>query len=116
MTIPRARGLEFEIVCVADRGRSPWRPSELLRVSADGALGLGLGRPGTGGREPALGYKQIGDEQLRAQEGEERRLFYVAMTRAKELLIITGAAKLYGWTQSRAAGGGAIAWIAPAFV
>jgi ATP-dependent helicase/nuclease subunit A len=116
MTIHRAKGLEFEIVCVADLGRSPWRPSELLRVSADGRLGLRLARPGTGGREPALGYKQIGDEQLRAQEGEERRLFYVAMTRAKELLIISGAAKLDGWTESGAVGGGAIAWIAPAFV
>jgi ATP-dependent exoDNAse (exonuclease V) beta subunit len=116
MTIHRAKGLEFEIVCVADLGRSPWRPTELLRVSADGRLGLRLARPGTGGREPALDYKQIGDEQLRAQESEERRLFYVAMTRAKERLIISGAAKLDGWTEGGAVGGGAIAWIAPAFV
>ena len=116
MTIHRAKGLEFEIVCVADLGRSPWRPSELLRVSADGRLGLRLARPGTGGREPALDYKQIGDEQFRAQESEERRLFYVAMTRAKERLIISGAAKLDGWTEGGAVGGGAIAWIAPAFV
>ncbi len=116
MTIHRAKGLEFEIVCVADLGRSPWRPAELLRVSADGRLGLRLARPGTGGREPALDYKQIGDEQLRAQESEERRLFYVAMTRAKERLIISGAAKLDGWTEGGAVGGGAIAWIAPAFV
>jgi ATP-dependent helicase/nuclease subunit A len=116
MTIHRAKGLEFEIVCVADLGRSPWRPAELLRVSADGRLGLRLARPGTGGREPALGYKQIGDEQLRAQESEERRLFYVAMTRAKERLIISGAAKLDGWTEGGAVGGGAIAWIAPALI
>ncbi len=32
MTIHRAKGLEFEIVCVADLGRSPRRAAELLRV------------------------------------------------------------------------------------
>ncbi len=38
MTIHRAKGLEFEVVCVADLGRGPrWR-AELLRVGRDGAF------------------------------------------------------------------------------
>jgi ATP-dependent helicase/nuclease subunit A len=116
MTIHRAKGLEFKVVCVADLGRVPWRPSELLRVDGDGRLGLRLARAGVAGREPALDFKSIGDQQQRTQESEERRLFYVAMTRAQERLILSGAAKFDGWTGNGHTGGGAIAWIAPAFV
>ena len=48
MTIHRAKGLEFEIVCVADLGRGPrWR-AELMRVGRDGRFGLRLAQPGTG--------------------------------------------------------------------
>jgi ATP-dependent helicase/nuclease subunit A len=118
MTIHRAKGLEFPVVCVADLGRSPRPPSAILRVSDDGRLGLRLARAGAGGRESALDYTAIGDEVRAAEEAEERRLFYVAMTRARERLLLSGAARLEGWLQSppRSVGGGPIAWIAPAFV
>jgi ATP-dependent helicase/nuclease subunit A len=116
MTIHRAKGLEFEIVCVADLGRAPWRTSPLLRVTRDGRIGLRLARLGTGGREPALAYNEIGQEQQLDEQSEERRLFYVAMTRARERLILSGAARLDGFQGSGSTGGGAIAWIALAFV
>ena len=46
MTIHRAKGLEFEIVCVADLGRGPrWR-ADLMRVGRDGRFGLRLGQAG----------------------------------------------------------------------
>jgi ATP-dependent exoDNAse (exonuclease V) beta subunit len=112
MTIHRAKGLEFDIVCVADLGRGPrWR-AELMRVGRDGRFGLRLAQPGTGRRESALDYKALGDEQQAAEAREERRLFYVAMTRAKERLIISGAAKLESWQSS----GGPIAWLGPALL
>ncbi len=117
MTIHRAKGLEFRVVCVADLGRVPRPPSELLRVSGDGRLGLRLARAGVAGREPALDYRALGDERRGAEEREERRLFYVAMTRARERLILSGAAKFEGWTvEGKHTGGGPVAWIAPAFV
>jgi ATP-dependent helicase/nuclease subunit A len=116
MTIHRAKGLEFEIVCVADLGRAPWRPYELLRVGRDRRIGLRLARPGAAGREPALDYAAIGEEQRAEQEAEERRLFYVAMTRAKERLILTGAARLERFSEQRDERGGPMRWIAPAFV
>jgi ATP-dependent helicase/nuclease subunit A len=117
MTIHRAKGLEFPVVCVADLGRSPRPPSEILRVSVDGRLGLRLARAGAGGRESALDYKALGDEARAAADREERRLFYVAMTRARERLVLSGAAKFEGWlAPGRPTGGGPIAWIAPAFV
>ncbi len=97
MTIHRAKGLEFEVVCVADLGRGPrWR-AELMRVGRDGRFGLRLSEPGTGRRESALDYRTLGEERQAAEAREERRLFYVAMTRARERLILSGAAKLEAW-------------------
>ena len=115
MTIHRAKGLEFEVVCVADLGRGPrWR-AELIRVGRDGRFGLRLAEPGTGRRESALDYKALGDERFAAEAREERRLFYVAMTRARERLILSGAAKLDAWPAlENGGGGGPIAWIGPA--
>jgi ATP-dependent helicase/nuclease subunit A len=117
MTIHRAKGLEFEVVVVADLGRSVRPPAELLRVTADGSIGLRLARAGTPGREPAWSYKEIGDRRREAQDSEERRLFYVAMTRARERLVLSGAAKFDGFLEAGGpTGGGPVAWIAPAFV
>jgi len=115
MTIHRAKGLEFEVVCVADLGRGPrWR-AELIRVGRDGRFGMRLAEPGTGKRESALDYKVLGDERSDAEAREERRLFYVAMTRARDRLILSGAAKLDAWPAlENGGGGGPIVWIGPA--
>ncbi len=114
MTIHRAKGLEFPIVCVADLGRVPWRTAELLRIGRDGRLGLRLSEPGTSRPIPALDYQALGDERRAAEEREEHRLFYVAMTRARERLILSGAVRVERWE----AGGGSepLAWIGPALV
>jgi ATP-dependent helicase/nuclease subunit A len=114
MTIHRAKGLEFEIVCVADLGRGPRYRSDLLRLGPGGEIGLRLGRPGTGKAEPALAYRALGDARAAAEAAEERRLFYVAMTRARERLVLSGAVGMAGWPQESS--GGPIAWIAPALV
>jgi ATP-dependent helicase/nuclease subunit A len=117
MTIHRAKGLEFNVVVVADLGRSVRPPAEILRVTREGGLGLRVARPGVAGREPAFDYKAIGDRQREAEEAEERRLFYVAMTRAEERLVLSGALKFDGFTgDGGSTGGGPAAWIAPAFV
>ena len=104
------------MVCVADLGRGPrWR-AELMRVGRDGRFGLRLSEPGTGRRESALDYRALGEERQAAEAAEERRLFYVAMTRARERLILSGAAKLDAWPdiERPGGGGGPITWIAPA--
>ncbi len=116
MTIHRAKGLEFGTVCVADLGRSARPPYEIVRVDGDGRLGLRLMRAGVGGRVSALDFDAIAAAEKEAEEAEERRLFYVAMTRARERLILSGATKFDGWAEGKGTGGGPICWIAPAFV
>ena len=115
MTIHRAKGLEFEIVCAADLGRGPWSFAPLIRVGRDGRLGLRLSRPGSDRPWATRAHDELGDERKQAAIAEERRLFYVAMTRARERLILSGAAKLE--SDSWANGSGApIGWLAPAVV
>jgi ATP-dependent helicase/nuclease subunit A len=114
MTIHRAKGLEFGTVCVADLGRAPFARHELMRIGRDGRFGLRLSQPGTARSEGALDYRALGDEQAQADGAEERRLFYVAMTRACERLILSGAAKLDPWYTGAA--GGPMTWIGPALI
>ncbi len=113
MTIHRAKGLEFPVVCVADLARRPWRDTPLIRVGRDGRLGLRLSRPGTAGAVSALAYDELGEEQVEFELEEERRLVYVAMTRACQRLVLSGAARLQEWPE----GGGdtPMGWIGPAF-
>ncbi len=112
MTIHRAKGLEFPVVCVADLGRLPFTGGrQYLRLGDNGEVGLkvpGLeeGRNAT----PVFGWDAIGATEEAADAEEEKRLFYVAMTRAQEYLILSGAADLAGWHSCRAP----IGWIAPA--
>jgi len=116
MTIHRSKGLEFPVVCVADLGRKPANNGgALIRVGRDGRrLGLQLRRPGSGGRINTLSYDQLGEEQREMEDAEERRLFYVAMTRAKERLIISGAATFSDWEEDNRSA--PIGWVGSAFV
>jgi ATP-dependent exoDNAse (exonuclease V) beta subunit len=96
MTIHAAKGLEFPVVCVADLGRSGRGDDDALRVTDDGRVGLKIASLG-GGSAKGLGLERIEAEQDRLQDEEERRIFYVAMTRARELLVLSGATDMERW-------------------
>ena len=114
MTIHRSKGLEFDVVCVADMGRVRWAPVDVMWVGRDGRFGLRLSQPGSGKALPILEYRSLRDERAAAEEAEERRLYYVAMTRARERLVLTGAARLDNWPEGN--GGTAIGWLGHALV
>jgi len=115
MTIHRAKGLEFPVVCVADLGRQGGGRTERLLLGADGSVGLRLATPGGGGTVPALDYERLAAGAAAEEDAEERRLFYVAMTRACDRLILSGAADPERRAEPRP-GGPPLDWIGPALL
>jgi hypothetical protein len=93
MTIHRAKGLEFPVVCVADLGKDGREDDGQLRISDDGIVGLRLANLG-GGAVDSTRLADIKAQAKRAAEEEERRIFYVAATRAQEHLVLSGATDL----------------------
>ena len=98
MTVHGAKGLEFEVVAVADLGRNlqlGWTPlrvqpgeegpegGELARVGVQ--LGR-LGRPA----ERLHDYQELTELAAERDAEEEGRLAYVAATRAKRRLLLSG--------------------------
>ena len=112
MSIHAAKGLEFPVVCVADLGRAPnVRQPEVL---VDGErLGLSLVRLDGAKAVPALDYEQLAEERRQAESEEEDRILYVAMTRARERLLLSGAVEFERWPEQRQ-GATMISWLGPA--
>ena len=93
MTVHRAKGLEFPVVCVADLGKDGREDDGQLRISDDGSVGLRLADL-SGGAVDSTKLAEIKAQAKRAGEEEERRIFYVAATRAQEHLVLSGATDL----------------------
>ncbi|MDX6503007.1 MAG: hypothetical protein QOE29_132, partial [Gaiellaceae bacterium] len=112
MTVHAAKGLEFPVVCVADLGRTGRGDDGALQVSADGRVGLEVASLG-GGSHSAMSMKEIKAEQEALAEEEERRIFYVAMTRAQRRLIVSGATDTVDWPAAKPLGA-PMDWVWPA--
>jgi ATP-dependent exoDNAse (exonuclease V) beta subunit len=93
LTIHAAKGLEYKVVIVADAGRDiggPRGPDEIVALS-DGRFGFRMVHPTRGRREGVFGWEEV-KGAAEDQEREERlRLYYVAMTRAIDRLVVSGA-------------------------
>ena len=103
MTIHAAKGLEFPVVCVADLGRAGRDDKDALRITDDGRVGLSVASIG-GGSTAGMALEEIKEEQARLADEEERRVFYVAMTRAREHLVLSGATQVAKWPEPRRLG------------
>jgi ATP-dependent exoDNAse (exonuclease V) beta subunit len=95
LTIHAAKGLEFKVVIVADAGRDRVPPSadEILALP-DGRFGFRVADPVTAQHRGAFDYEAVKEARQEAERAERLRLYYVAMTRAKERLIVSGSVDL----------------------
>jgi ATP-dependent helicase/nuclease subunit A len=92
LTIHAAKGLEFKVVVVADAGRDKAPPpsDEILALS-DGRFGFRVADPITSERKGAFAYEAVREARKAEERAERLRLYYVAMTRAADRLIVSGA-------------------------
>src|SRR5213080_2356813 len=95
MSIHRAKGLEFPVVFIPELGKRINFQSCQGNILADRKLGLGLTAIDRRKRirYPSLTSVLVGQRLRRQILAEEMRILYVAMTRAKEHLILSGSCK-----------------------
>ncbi|GAF64039.1 ATP-dependent nuclease subunit A [Bacillus sp. TS-2] len=93
MTVHASKGLEFPIVCLPQIERKPRADKGLIRFSADMGIVFSLLEEEQEKKRlyETPGYSRVKElGQLESIE-EEKRLFYVAATRARDHLIMVGS-------------------------
>ena len=115
MSVHAAKGLEFPVVCLADLGRAvgPRQPNLLVNGAR---VGLRLATLDGSAPVPALDYEELAAERRAGEAEEEERILYVAMTRARERLVLSGAADLSALAPAERPGAAPIDWLAPALL
>lgn len=87
LTIHKAKGLEFPIVVLPglhQAGRAPRKGPGLHHDWSSRCYGL------TAGSQRTLGSVLVDSKMAVREEAEHRRLLYVGMTRARDLLVLSG--------------------------
>lgn len=97
MSIHKSKGLEFPVVFVAGMGKTFNQQDARSKMVLDSELGIGVDCVDLEYRikKPTLLKKVIQRKTMLENLGEELRVLYVALTRAKEKLIMTGFVKDY---------------------
>ncbi len=91
MTVHRSKGLEFPIVVLPDLGRKPLPQKASWLARRPYGLALRL-RGATGEQEPTVAYQLALAEERQMEQAERERLLYVALTRARDYLLLSGPA------------------------
>lgn len=93
MSIHKSKGLEFPVVFLCSLGRSFNKESQRAQVLCDKELGLGVLAVDSARRVryPTISKRAISTKIGRDSLSEELRVLYVAMTRARDRLIMTYA-------------------------
>ena len=95
MTIHKSKGLEFPVVIIAgmDKKRSIRSETETVRTSEKMGIGIDIINEELKYKYPSIYKEIINLEKTKEEKEEEFRILYVAMTRAKEKLIMTAKIK-----------------------
>ena len=95
MSIHQSKGLEFPVVILPDSQRPLLNTAFSPAVFFDVELGIGMRvrDPLNGGGVKTSIYARIMEEEKLREIAERKRLFYVAATRAKDYLLLSGQIK-----------------------
>ncbi len=95
MSIHKSKGLEFPVVFLCNLSRKFNQEDLRAQILCDKTLGLGLSvaDPVTRTRYPALSKRAIATKMAAQSVSEELRVLYVAMTRARDRLVMTYASQ-----------------------
>jgi ATP-dependent exoDNAse (exonuclease V) beta subunit len=99
MTVHQAKGLEFPVVFVADAGRRPDNDTRNPVTDPDNGLLL---RDATGSGMDEIPNQKLSEFRKRSsseQHAESLRLLYVALSRARDRLIISEGPMVQGWAK-----------------
>ena len=94
LTVHRAKGLEWPVVAIFDLGRSIYHhPQDIFIEPTTGKIAL----------KGTLDFENIRTTKHAKEEQESYRLFYVAASRAKDILLLSGSVKggkPKGWAEA----------------
>ena len=97
MTVHKSKGLEFPFVLLAGLGKGLHQNQGGQTVRADFHKDIGMGirivDPATALYNDPVSLRLIGLKKRSEEDAEQIRILYVAMTRAKDLLVLSGTAK-----------------------
>ena len=99
LSIHQSKGLEFPVVALADLAKAFNTQDRRAEIIFDETYGLcpRVKPPSTGRSYPSLPHWLAQQAQRREQAGEELRLLYVALTRARDTLLLTGSVTDKKW-------------------
>ena len=96
MTIHKAKGLEFKVVLIPDLNRKGEKRRAPFLLDSEYGLGFKVFNETNRKFEETLAYKKAKEKMVRDALEESKRLLYVGMTRAKDLLILSGSSEESG--------------------
>jgi ATP-dependent helicase/nuclease subunit A len=94
MTVHKSKGLEFPIVWIADATYAGGRDRRVVAAHADHGVAVNLGADHLETDDESLraaSFEMLKRVEERMDAAEKKRLLYVAATRARDHLIISGA-------------------------
>ena len=96
MSVHKSKGLEFPVVFLAGLNRR-FNTSDISKdclIDDANAIGLQIIEPRSKAKLSTLAHQVIAEKNINTMLAEEMRILYVAMTRARERLILVGSKKL----------------------
>jgi ATP-dependent exoDNAse (exonuclease V) beta subunit len=92
LSVHQAKGLEWPIVLVPDLGARPRSDGRRALLDGEGRVCAALFDPAREEYVETAGLREAREAERRAAAAESRRLLYVALTRARDHLVLSGEA------------------------